>query len=171
MDVEEILLFLKENLKNYKISNGSNKNEYEIAIIMEICKKIPEVIVVIKRNKKNNNFFNILEKSIFLKYKIKKNIELLLLNKDNYNRFLLKDIENKKIFLTLIKNKLLIEDECIVCYENEINLENCNKCCSSICFECLKKNNFLCAVCKDNKLYEGEKIKFQVEIYIQMIQI
>lgn len=130
-------------------------NEEEIVKMIDICKKIPNAIVVVKRNKKNNIFFNNLEEEILLKDKVKINIELILLNKDNYIRFLFKITKNKKKFLTLIKNKLLMEDECIVCYKNETRLISCSKCCISMCFECLKKNNCLCAVCKDNK-FEGE---------------
>jgi hypothetical protein len=143
---------LKNNFNKCRIYNGSDKTINEIFKIAEICKNCNELMVYIERNEKNNEYFDFIEYMESEKNKIDDlNIQLMIINKDNYVYF--RDRHYNYSQITRMINKSLIdEDNCVVCYENEdIGKIICDECCSNICVKCIKQmGNLICPICKTN---------------------
>ena len=141
--MEEIL---KNKLPNYKITNASNRYSYEIMKIIDLCHKIDNLLIFIKRNENNEDYFKFIENQ----YNAEK-INIIFLNKDDIYYY---DIENEdKISITImsLKRKLLNEIECVICMEkcnnNYISCSQCGNFTHDKCFEQCSK--LVCSVCKN----------------------
>ena len=53
---------LKARFPNYKITDASNRTNDEIIKISSICMLKKDILVVIERNSKNNDYFDLIEK-------------------------------------------------------------------------------------------------------------
>jgi hypothetical protein len=137
---------LKMALPNFTINNSSNRDINQLLRITEICHKIDNLIVLIERNEKNEDYFRLTELT-----QNTTEINLIFLNKDDIYYYF---IENNNYDITIMsfKRRLLNEIECVVCMEKCINkFYLCCKCGHQIhklCFEkCTKQ---ICSICKYN---------------------
>ena len=73
--------YLKAQFPNYKITDASNRTNDEIIKISSICMLKKDILVVIERNSKNNDYFDMIEMLEDINHKKTKYI---LLNDDNY---------------------------------------------------------------------------------------
>ncbi len=156
MDEKGIKEMLEENFKNKKTNNASERTMSEILKIAEICEKCEDLIVYMKRNKKNENYFIKIEKESKEKGMIsKEKIEWILFNKDNYIYFR-EGRYDKRTMIMQIRKNLLEENNCAICLNNE-NILNipCEQCCSYICKKCLiQMTKIECPICRtDMKKY------------------
>jgi len=72
---------LKARFPSYKITDASNRTYDEIIKISSICMLKKDILVVIERNSKNNDYFDLIEKLEDVKHE---KIKYIMLNDDNY---------------------------------------------------------------------------------------
>ena len=73
--------YLKAQFPNYKITDASNRTNDEIIKISSICMLKKDILVIIERNSKNNEYFDLIEKLEDINHK---KIKYIILNDDNY---------------------------------------------------------------------------------------
>ena len=143
---------LKENFKDYKWSDISNKTPMEIIVAIQLCWEIPSIALLIKKNDNNKSIFGKFFMEELSHNIISKEIDVIILNKDNYVHF----NKKSKNILTHISKNLFSKYECQVCLINcnETLMWTCSQCTTNLCNECLKNimkfnnYNFKCPVCK-----------------------
>lgn len=147
-----ILELLKKNYPQYKINDSSNRNLFEIRKITNICINNPNIIVYLKKNNINENYFNLVE-CIEKSQNVIDNvpIDIIIINKDNYV-YVRKNENNFIKILRCIDKNLLGNDSCCVCMEsksNNLHFVSCNECQTPTCKNCIQKLNELnCPCCK-----------------------
>jgi hypothetical protein len=138
---------IKNTLPNFNINNSSNRNFEELMRITELCHKINNILVFIKRNKKNNDYFKMIETT-----QNTKEINLIFLNKDDIYHYYIENNNNLDIAIMSLKRKLYNETECVVCMEpcnNKFYI--CSTCGHQIHGICLSKCvTYNCSICKNN---------------------
>jgi len=150
----DILNLLKDNYSQYKINDSSNRNLTQIQKINEICMNNPNLIVYLKRNNINNEYFNFIEFIEKLTGVIDDGlIDTIIINRDNY--IYVREYEkNPTKILRCINNNLLGNDECCVCYESKSKTQKhhiCEECQIPLCYKCLVKiDKKICPCCKNN---------------------
>ena len=148
-----ILELLKNNYSQYKITDSSNRDLKQIYKITEICKNNPNIMVYIKRNQINNQYFEIVEMMDRINgINDPEPIETIILNKDNY--VYVKKTEQDPIkVLRCINKNLITDEECCVCYEKKSSNKKlflCTTCQIPICVECTRQiTNKSCPHCKN----------------------
>ena len=138
--------YLKAQFPNYKITDASNRTNDEIIKISSICMLKKDILVVIERNSKNNDYFDMIEMLEDINHKKTKYI---LLNDDNY--YYNSSLSNS--FILHVKRKLDGENECPICFE-ESNGKYfvCSQCASICCVRCFSKcESKRCAICRYNR--------------------
>ena len=138
--------YLKAQFPNYKITDASNRTNDEIIKISSICILKKDILVVIERNSKNNDYFDMIEMLEDIKHKKTKYI---MLNDDNY--YYNSSLSNS--FILHVKRKLDGENECPICFE-ESNGKYfvCSQCASICCVRCFSKcESKRCAICRCNR--------------------
>ena len=73
--------YLKAQFPNYKITDASNRTNDEIIKISSICTLKKDILVIIERNAKNNDYFDLIEKLEGISHRT---IKFIILNDDNY---------------------------------------------------------------------------------------
>lgn len=149
-----ILELLKNNYPQYKINDSSDRNLAQIYKITNICKKCADIIVYLKRNKINEQYFNFVEMFEKSEKNIDTNpIDTIIINKDNYI-YIRKNEKNPIKILRCIDKNLLDNDSCCICMESKsynLHFMNCSECQTPICNLCLNKiNEPLCPCCKSD---------------------
>ena len=144
MNIEQIL---KTQFPNYMINNASNRYSYELEKITELCSKIDKILVFIKRNDNNEDYFKFTEE-----YQNTEKINVIFLNKDDIYYYYINNEENIGKTIMSLKRHLLKETDCIICMEkctnNFISCSQCGNFTHEKCFEqCSKK---ICSICKHN---------------------
>ena len=146
---------LKEHFPTYKINDASNASIQGLLTIAKICNVRYGIIVYIKRNEKNEEYFKMAE----LNEKIKNNvldeeeINEILISMDNYVYFrtsYTNDIDK----IRHIRKNLIIDPHCSICYSEKTYENphfNCEVCNSSYCYDCIFKsfkNYKFCPCCR-----------------------
>ena len=150
-----ILQLLKDNYKQYKINDSSNRNIDELMKIMNICKLNSNILVYIERNTINLEYFEFIESleldNGIVGTNINDDIHIVIINKDNYI-YIRKSEKNINNVLRTINNNLLSDEYCCICYEEKSDkIRNfiCPNCQSPICTNCIYKlNDKICPCCK-----------------------
>ena len=139
MNIENI----KQKLPNYKINNASQRNGDQISKISDICCADKNILVFIERNSINNSYFEIIEMVENLK---KGNIKYLFLNEDNY--YYAESLTTS--FLLHLNRILNKENECPICYEQDLTKYFfCSQCAILCCVPCFgKSENMVCSICR-----------------------
>ncbi len=110
----DILQLLKENYSEYKINDSSDKNVSQIEKITILCESIPNLIVHIKRNSMNEKYFNVIEliekSNGIVNFKSNNQINIIILNKDNYIYFRKNENDAKEILNCINKQLLNIKN-------------------------------------------------------------
>tara|TARA_Y100000816_G_C25867137_1_gene452594 strand:+ start:298 stop:633 length:336 start_codon:yes stop_codon:yes gene_type:complete len=78
---------LKEQFPSYKWNDASDRNHNEIHKIVSICWNIENVSIYIRKNEKNKIFFGEILMQEISKGLVVSNIDIIILNKDNYIYF------------------------------------------------------------------------------------
>jgi len=137
---------LKAKFPNYKITDASNRTNDEIVKISSICCLKKNILVVIERNSKNDDYFYCIETIEGLRHG---DMKYIILNEDNY--YFNSSLSNS--FILHVKRKLDGENECPICLEqcNDKYLV-CSQCASICCLRCFSKcQSKSCAICRGNK--------------------
>ena len=140
---------LKSKFPKYKIYDATNKAEYQLDKILDLCRKIPQLIVFIQRNENNK---------LFLKEYEDKSINgtpitWIFFNQDKFFSFFANNdvVFNSKVdnlnWMVKSINRMVDEncgDECCVCYEKFHfdkggSLNTCEQCGSSCCIQCVSQ--------------------------------
>lgn len=149
-----ILELLKNKYPQYQINDSSNRNLIEILKIINICVNCSNIIVYLKKNNVNKDYFNLIENLEKSQGVIDPNpIATIIINKDNY--VYVRNNENNLIkILRCIDKNLLGNDSCCICMESKsknIYFKTCNECQTPICKVCITKINELnCPCCKND---------------------
>jgi hypothetical protein len=149
--MENIISILKSLNKKTRNATSRIKN---IDDYCDFIKKIADdesthnTVFIIELNKLPSDFKHILRKHL-IKYSIKYSEYVILLNKDNYFYYNLNDLDNLNILniKKFLELEMKVQDTCIVCLENSIELVSCQKCAASICRICEQKLD-KCPICK-----------------------
>ncbi len=130
---------LKDSFPSYRIFDYSNKPDYAINIIINICKKNNNFIVYIKKHEHNKNYFEALdhiEKQN--QFNDPRSLIEIVLNSDNYVGFKSDDIPfDKKI--RDIKKILLDDESCSICFKEKneaLQMLICSHCSNCMCMKC-----------------------------------
>ena len=153
---DNAIFFLKKHFPKYRINNASQRTKDELLKIFDLCEEIPDLIIYIKRNEKNDEFFKECE--------IVHNTETLtrmIYNKKVDSCF--KNEDNEMIESSILCFKKAIEDRigCVICYENSDNMMlYCQICGSQCCIKCILKmlkselNDIIyCPICRTGVIY------------------
>ena len=146
------LNILRYNFKDYRWSDISNKTPDEIICAIQLCWKIPNIALLIKKNENNKSIFGKFFMEELENNKVPREIDVLILNRDNYVHF---NKKSKHILAHLTKNLFCI-NECIVCSIvcNESSIWTCSECTTNVCKDCVKNivrendSIFKCPICK-----------------------
>ena len=145
---------LKINFPNYKIFDASNKLLIEIIKIEQLCLNIPQLIMFVKRNENNKEYFKIYENDSGVN-----DIKWLFFNNDNYFHFQGRNKENLKMIVLSVKKFIKDDTECCICYEKinpqeKYSFLTCLNCSVFVCCNCISKylklNNkeIECPICR-----------------------
>ena len=150
--MDNAIFFLKKHFPKYRINNASERSKDELIKILSLCEVISNLIIYIRRNEKNDEFFKECEitqdiKNISTAYHCKKG-DMCFTKKDNEN------VESN-----ILCFKRAIEDgfECIICYKNtDMEMFYCSVCGSQCCYKCtfnmlktkLNDNILYCPICR-----------------------
>ena len=164
---------LKDRFKDYRWSDISNKTPIEIMCAIQLCWEIPSIALLIKKNDNNKSIFGKFFMEELSHNIISTEIDVLVLNRDNYVHF----NKKSKNILTHISKNLFSIYECPVCSidNNESSMWTCSDCTASVCIECLKSmmksNNYIfkCPICKVDRT--RHLTKSELENIIQENQI
>ena len=145
---------LRDNFKDYRWSDISDKTPDEIFCAIQLCWKIPNIALLIRKNENNKSIFGKFFMEELKNNKIPVEIDVLVLNRDNYMYI---NKKSKHILYHLSKNLFSIDEcLCIVCSIdcNESSIWTCSECTTNVCKDCVKnivKTNdsiFKCPICK-----------------------
>ena len=133
---------LKKHFTNFTINNASKRNNDQLLKITLCCQKIDTLLVVIFRNKINDQYFQINE----MIYNAK-NINIIILNKDNLYYFCCEH-QNINIIVMTLKRKILEKSDCIIC------MDECKDYCNENYYSCIICGNFMHKKCLDKCKYK-----------------
>lgn len=159
---------LKKTFPKFRVFDYSIKKNDAIKTILHLCATTPDIIVYIKKNENNSDYFHFLDQMDSLKqFNDPKPLEEIIINSDNYFGF--KESIPLLTKMRHIRKNLIDNQSCIVCFceQTEIlRFNNCVECTSPTCMECLSKYcikniedgkaskdsdgnlNFECMICK-----------------------
>ena len=151
--VQEIDLFMKKHLTDYRVNNASNRKYTDFLKIWDIMKKIPKQIVYVVRNDTTAIFFHFFE----MTHNIIDLQLIVFVDRDYYyfNQLTKQNIESK---IRFIKNAIDNNGKCSIC-ETQMpdtcdDIKACKKCGVIYCESCIEKmatedsNKILCAYCR-----------------------
>ena len=158
---------LKSTFPTHKILDASDKSNKERDVIIQLCIRIPTIIMFVAKNHNNKQFFKRYEK----KHNTK-NIHYIFFNKDDYIYMKSDQVDKQgsKGIVIFLRN-YLNKNECIcsICLE-EFNPDGksiliCDTCGNSVCKKCVllylsktEKDEMKCPVCKSSVLASIEHI-------------
>ena len=137
---------LKAKFPNYKITDASNRNIDQIVKISSICSMNKNILVVIERNAKTEDYFKFIEMIEGLHHD---RVKYIMINEENYYY----NSSLSDYFILHVKRKLDGECECPICFEQTNDKYIiCNQCASVCCLRCFSKcESKICAICRCNK--------------------
>jgi hypothetical protein len=132
---------IKEYFPKYKVNDASNRNIRNMITIESICHSTKDVLVYLKRNKINEEYFSYIEKAQADAGIKTDKIDVIFLNGENFYYY---SEENTKNFLGPIlhlKQTLGGTFECTICNKKCIEQHfACDKCAVAYCTACLMKS-------------------------------
>ena len=137
---------LKTTFPKYRITDASNRTNDEIVKISSICCSNKNILVVIERNSKNNEYFDFIE---MIDRICNGDIKYIIFNEDNY--YYHTSLSNA--FILHVKRILDHENECPICFEQCFdNYFFCSQCATICCLPCYSKcENKICSICRCDK--------------------
>ena len=134
---------LKKTFSRYKITDASDRTNDEIVKISSICCLKKNLLVVIERNAKNDDYFVFVE---MIEGISTGKIKCIFLNEDNYYYH----TSLSTPFVLHLKRILDGENECPICLERiSDKYFICNQCAHICCVPCFAKcESSLCSVCR-----------------------
>ena len=161
------MCFIKDTLVNnfptYKVNDASDRTKEEMEIIITLCHKIPNLIVFMKRNGKNDEYFEEYDKN----FNLERGIKILFYNKDDFIYFERDDDNEIEGAVRFLRRFINGENVCVICYEQfdgtKRNLLSCTKCGEGCCIKCInnmlkteldkfEKVDILCPVCRSSSM-------------------
>jgi hypothetical protein len=131
---------IKDTFTNYQVLDCTGKKDDAIQTILNLCVRNKNIIIYIKRQNHNQQYFRLLEEIEKQKkfYDPKPLLELVL-NSDNYLGFREGTITIEKKIRD-VRKSLLNDDECAICMEKKsesLQFFICIHCSNSTCMKCL----------------------------------
>lgn len=124
----------------HRVFDYSSKNDKAIPIILSMCVSDPKIIVYIRKNINNQQYFNLLDQSESTRqFADPRPILELVINSDNYVGFRDDSIDITSKIRDIGKN-LIDNDECTICMSKQdhtLPMHICSHCSNRICMNCL----------------------------------
>lgn len=124
----------------HRVLDYSNKNDNAIPIILRMCASDPKIIVYIKKNYNNQQYFRLLDESESTRqFADPRPILELIINSDNYVGFR-DDSMNISHKIRDIGKNLIDNDACTICMnkqDNNLSMHICSHCSNRICMNCI----------------------------------
>ena len=133
VETDYIMTLLKKHFPKYRINNASERTKYELIKLMNLCEVIPNLIIYIRRNEKNDDFFKFSNDIQGFK-----NISSAFYSKKGDMCFTTEGREIAESKILCFKRAIEDSHECVICYKNtDIEMKYCSGCGSACCNKCI----------------------------------